>query len=307
MHLLISDQMLSILIPTYNYNCFALVTELHRQCNEVPVEFEIIVLDDGSQLFHIENQQINQLSHCSYTILGSNIGRSKIRNLLAQKAKYQQLLFLDADVFPRDKNFISNYLAAASEVDMVVAGGLLYQANPPSKELMLRWKYGSAREARSVEERRKIPYQALLASNFMISKKVLEKVPFCEEMPDLRREDTLFSYDLRKNNVKVMHIDNPVFHLGIDSFEVMIKKEHESLDGLIYILEHGQIEEDYIKISRLYSIMKRWHLKSFFAGIFKLLRPALLKNLSSKDPSLKVYDLYRIGYLCFIKGYKSSY
>jgi hypothetical protein len=213
---------------------------------------------------------------------------------------------LDADVFPRDGNFISNYLAAASDVDLVVAGGLLYQPEPPTKELMLRWKYGSAREARSVEERNKIPYQALLASNFMISKNVLDKVPFNEVMPDLRREDTLFSYDLMKHQVKIIHIDNPVFHLGIDSFEVTIRKEHESLDGLKLILDHDLIDEEYIKLSKLYGILKRWHLRAMFGGIFKLLRPTLLKKLSGADPSLKLFDLYRIAYLCFTKGYKST-
>ena len=39
---------LSILLPTYNCNCVKLVTELHRQCVESKVDFEIIVADDCS-------------------------------------------------------------------------------------------------------------------------------------------------------------------------------------------------------------------------------------------------------------------
>ena len=89
--------MLSILIPTYNYNIFPLVTELVNQAKVLKIEFEIITIDDGSNQFQIENHKINHLENCSYTVLSNNIGRSSIRNLLAKKAKFKWLLFLDAD------------------------------------------------------------------------------------------------------------------------------------------------------------------------------------------------------------------
>ena len=40
--------MLSILIPTYNYDVEALVTELHAQSTACGVDFEILCYDDGS-------------------------------------------------------------------------------------------------------------------------------------------------------------------------------------------------------------------------------------------------------------------
>ena len=51
--------MLSILIPIYNYNAYPLVLELHKQCLECEIEFEIICQDDasGSDL-NIENEKI---------------------------------------------------------------------------------------------------------------------------------------------------------------------------------------------------------------------------------------------------------
>ena len=51
--------MLSILIPTYNYNVFPLVLDLHKQCLECKIDFEILCQDDHSNQFSNENQKIN--------------------------------------------------------------------------------------------------------------------------------------------------------------------------------------------------------------------------------------------------------
>ena len=48
--------MISILIPTYNHNITRLVTDLHQQALETYVDFEIIVVEDGSTLFIEENK-----------------------------------------------------------------------------------------------------------------------------------------------------------------------------------------------------------------------------------------------------------
>ena len=40
--------MLSILIPVYNFDIIAFVTELHRLCEQEKIPFEIILLDDAS-------------------------------------------------------------------------------------------------------------------------------------------------------------------------------------------------------------------------------------------------------------------
>lgn len=290
--------MLSILIPTYNYNIFPLVSELRSQCETCGIAFEIIALDDASLLFHPENEQVNTLQNCSYAILEANIGRSAIRNLLAKKATYNQMLFLDADVFPKDKNFIANYVNAIDSTEKVIAGGLLYTAERPETELLLRWVYGSKREVISKELRSEKPYQSFLSSNFIITKSLIAKVPFNESIPDLRREDTLFSFNLMQHKIAIKHIDNPVYHLGLDRFEVALQKENESLDGLKYLLQHNLLSPDYIKISRLYATIKKLGLHSVFYFFHLLARPMLLKNLSGPNPSLYLFDFYRVGYLC---------
>ena len=121
--------MLSILIPTYNYEVVSLVNALIEQLKKQDNTFEIICFDNGSDLdVNTLNQEINKLDSCYYKSLIKNGGRSKIRNLLAQKAKYDWLLFLDADVLPVSENFTQNYFDLIIKNSIKVAfGGLKYQ------------------------------------------------------------------------------------------------------------------------------------------------------------------------------------
>jgi glycosyltransferase involved in cell wall biosynthesis len=147
--------MLSVLIPTYNYNIVPLVTEIHKQCTHCNIPFEVIVFDDASKLYHSENDSINSIKNCTYRILEKNIGRSAIRNLLSKTAQFEHLLFLDADVIPVNNDFITNYIKEINGREKVVYGGILYQKERPKKEDLLRWVYGVKREALSLNERKK--------------------------------------------------------------------------------------------------------------------------------------------------------
>ena len=288
--------MLSILIPTYNYEVYELVKVLNKQAQDAKIEFEIIVLDDGSQKFQTENNKINEFQFCTYEILKVNIGRSAIRNLLAKKAAFDNLLFLDSDTIPIDTDFISNYLLQITKQKKIVSGGILYPELKPKKNQLLRWKYGNSREALSVKVRNESPYLRLLTLNFMIQKSVFEKVSFNEKIPNLRHEDTLFSYNLKQQNILVEHIENPVYHNGLDDFEVAIKKENESLVALKYLVENQLIPYDYISLSKLFYTLKKIKLVFLLKVFYKTTKPILLKNLASKNPSLFIFDLYRLGY-----------
>ena len=288
--------MLSILIPTYNYDVHELVQVLNKQALDAKIEFEILVLDDGSQKFLTENNKINEFQFCTYEILKVNIGRSAIRNLLAKKAVFENLLFLDSDTIPINPNFISNYLLQITTVEKIVSGGILYPELKPKESQSLRWKYGNSREALSAKVRNESPYLRLLTLNFMIQKSVFEKVSFNEKIPNLRHEDTLFSYNLKQQNILVEHIENPVYHNGLDDFEVAIKKENESLVALKYLVENQLIPYDYISLSKLFYTLKKIKLVFLLKVFYKTTKPILLKNLASKNPSLFIFDLYRLGY-----------
>ncbi len=290
--------MLSILIPTYNYNVVPLVLELQKQCLECEINFEILVFDDGSKVFLDENQKINSLENCRFEKLERNIGRSAIRNLLTKKAEFDNLLFLDADTIPILNHFIKKYIAQINEDEKVVYGGIKYQKEKPNKSQILRWKYGHSREALSVEKRQENPYLSFLTLNFLIHKSIFTTVSFNETIPNLRHEDTLFSYNLMEQKIKIMHIENPVFHLGLDDFEAAIKKENESILGLKYLIDHQLLPTDYVRLSSLASKIETLKLHFAFAFFYKISRRFFRINLSSNNPSLFVFDLYRLGNLC---------
>lgn len=290
--------MLSILIPTYNYNVFPLVKEISEQCIYEKINFEIIVLDDASQHFHVENNEINSLSNCSYAFLNQNIGRSAIRNLLSTKASFENLLFLDADVRTRSDQFIKNYIRFLKNNSNygVVYGGIVYQENKPDNNQLLRWIYGNKREALAAEKRNENVYVSFLTLNFLIKKKVFKTVRFNEDIPNLRYEDLLFSFDLMKKNIPLQHINNQVIHNGIETSEVFLQKTNDSLKGLKFLLSNNYLPANYAKISTIFDLLKQTKLLFVVNFIYKKRKNSFEKNLLGNKPSLFIYDIYRLGY-----------
>ncbi len=293
--------MLSILIPIYNYNAVPLVKKIKEQAHKTNVLFEIICLNDASSLFLTENQELAQLPCVRYEISDKNQGRSKTRNQLAKRAQYDWLLFLDTDVIPVDDFLIDRYLPFLADEKQAVYGGIVYSEKKPEKEKLLRWVYGRAREALSAEKRQKNPYLTFLTLNFLIHKEIFKIVRFNEDIPNLRHEDSLFSYHLKTNHIQVTHIENPVEHLGLDCFENAIVKEKESLFALKNLLDQNLISADYIKMGKLLSDLKKYRLVFLGQLFYHVTHRLFLKNIRSSNPSLFVFDLYRLSYLCSLQ------
>lgn len=294
--------MISILIPTFNYNVFSLVANLRKQCESANISYEILVLDDASTDTKTseENSKINQLDHCSFEILPENIGRSKIRNLLAKKAKYDWLLFFDADTFPSSPSFIENYIAAMSEDSSVIYGGVAYPKDA-SKNERLRHKYGSQRESLSLKDRLKNPYRSFITMCFAIKKEIFETIKFDEKLVGYGYEDSVFGYELQKNNIPLLHIDNPVIHLNLESTEDFIEKSQLALQNLMKFHKDGVISGENVKILNTYLKLKKLGLLFAPRWFFSLSKNLILKNLNTTEPSLFLFDLYRLGYLSSLK------
>jgi glycosyltransferase involved in cell wall biosynthesis len=294
--------MLSILIPTYDYDISSLVEEIHEQITKTTCVFEILCLDDHSndQETIQKNERINTFSNAAYTVLPQNIGRSRIRNLLAQRATYDWLLFLDADVIPVASNFISKYIEAISDEKEVIYGGILYQKEKPKQENVLRWIYGKEREALNVQQREEALYLRFLTLSFLIKKNVFQKVKFNEDIPNARHEDTLFANDLKHAEVHMTHIHNPVYHLGLDTSKEFIRKSMESVEVLILFLKKGLIEHNDILITKVFGRVKKFGINHILSLMYRWFGKRFEKNLLSNNPSMFVFDLYRLTYLCYL-------
>ncbi len=293
--------MLSILIPTYNYNIVALVSEIHRQISSIGIPFEIICLDDASTLFLEENQTIRKLDHTQYELLPENVRRSKIRNLLAQQAQYDWLLFLDADVMPKDSDFIKRYVSFMNDEIILVNGGLEYEQKLPENNKMLRWVYGHKREAIPVRKRKTKPYESTLVSNILIPKKIMLQFPFNDTICDYGYEDFVFIATVRKNNVGITQIDNPVYHLNMETSTVFLKKHLEALDNLHALIGKKIMEPKDTILSRWRNTLISYKVDRQVVLLFHFFEPSLKKNIISSKPSLLLFDFYKLGYFCALK------
>ena len=299
--------MLSILIPIYNYNAFPLVLELHRQCLECEIDFEILCQDDASKsVLNSENEKINSLTNCIFTELKVNIAHRQNRNFLADKAQYENLLFIDGDSILIRSNYISNYISWLTNFD-IVYGGRLHPEICPSSNQKLRWKYGRFIEDKKVEKRNSAPFQSLLFNNTVIKKAWFDKVKFDSHLIKYGHDDTQLSYQLSKFNLKIKHIDNPVEHGDIDSNEDYLIKSKSSIENLIVLFEEEKINADFSRLISLLLIMNKLYLTNFISVIYKNIEGILIGNLKSKNPNLLIYNIFRIGYLCKISAEKPRY
>ena len=293
--------MISVCIPVYNYDISILVRDIHDQASKTGVNFEIVLIDDDSRIFYKEkNRELARLEGVVYEELEKNVGRSRIRNLLAAKARFPYLIFMDCDSQCPDQHYVKRYLDAAHG-DMVVCGGRSYLSESPEDDTYLHWLYGTHREVRSCKERMKRPNHHFMTNNFMISSSLFAGFAFNENLQGYGHEDTLLGYELLQNNIEIQHIENPLIHVGLDSAEAFLKKTAQGTKNLLIISEfpgcRGNLAE-MIKLLRTYLCIRKWGLAGIIATLFSVSKKKLEKNLTGRSPKLIYLDLYKLGSIC---------
>lgn len=293
--------MLSILIPIYNYNVFPLVSELHKQCLENGIDFEILCQDDASfSKLNVENEKVNTLSHCSFVALTQNIAHRANRNSLVEKSKYEYLLFIDGDsniIYP---NYIKKYLSNLNGFDAVY-GGRLHPEKCPSNNQKLRWKYGRFMEDKLAAKRQEQPFSSLLFNNTLIKKTCFNQVGFDKILTKYGHDDTQLSYQLSLLGSKVKHIDNQIEHGDIDTNVDYFNKTKESVQNLVALTQENKIDIHYNRLYRLYLRLKRFHLDILVSKMYLTFEKNIAKNLTGNNPSLFVFNIFKVGYLCSLK------
>ena len=289
--------MLSILIPTKDYSCRTLVESLHRQAESAGIAYEIIVGEDGSLPNNIAlNAPLAQMSNCRIIVQQKNVGRSKIRNILAQEAHGRNILFIDSDAVVEQSNILQLYSEALKEYP-VVCGGLYHSDTPLTSSCTLRHRYErTADKRRSAEERNKAPYDRFTTFCFAIRRELFLEIQFDESIKNYGYEDTLFGYELRRKGVAIKHIDAPLLHIGLESNKVYLAKVEESLHTLLQL--QGKIAPT--TLLKCYTRLKSMHLTGIVLIVWRALYPMLRANLLSKHPSLTILNFYKIGYYCSI-------
>lgn len=293
--------MISILIPIYNYNAFPLAASIVNQTLILGVEIEIICIDDASKsLLNKENEKINLLKNAKFFSNEINLGFSSNRNFLASISKFDFLIFIDGDSEIIDKNFINNYLNAISEGVDVIYGGRVHPNSVNNSNQKLRWKYGKFVESKTAIERTKKEYISLMFNNTLITKNAFNKIKFDSSTNKYGHDDTLFAYKASLIKLKIKHIDNAVMHGDIDTNNVFINKTETALINLLLVYKLNKISFNFVKILKLYKILFNYKIDYIISYLFKISKPLLKSQLQSTNPSLFLFNLYKIGFLCFI-------
>ncbi|MBR4389736.1 MAG: glycosyltransferase family 2 protein [Prevotella sp.] len=291
---------LSIVIPTYNKECVQLVEVLYGQASQAEsLRYEIIVADDGStdeQIITL-NRHINTFPHCRYIECKENTGRSAIRNFLVRESQYNWLLFIDSRMRVRKEDFLQTYLE--QDNSDVVYGGYIVE-----EDVMMRHclRYLYERHfllLHPATERQRHPYHDFHTSNFLIRRSVLDRIPFDERFKHYGYEDVLYGRRLEEGKMDVHHIDNAVLFSGFESNETFIEKTEVALYTL-YTFRHEL--KGYSRMIQLSEKLRRWRMLWLVRLGFRIFGKHWRKKCVGERPTLRSFNLYRLGFYSNIKG-----
>lgn len=260
--------MLSILIPSYQYDCSVLKQALEEQCRQLDTPSEIIVGDKP-------------------------LPRAAHRNALADAAKGDWLLMIDADARVDNPDFLKSYVDAQKMGD-VVCGGLYHPETNPNPQATLRYKYEKkADKHRSAAERNRNPYLDIATFSIMIRHDVFDRIRFDETITEYGYEDVLLGAELQKKGIKVVHIDNPLCHMGLESNDIYLDKIETALRTA---KKMGDKVIDFSRIATTARKVEKWHIAPLYRWFYRVTNKQLRKNLLSNNPSLTLLKIYKLGY-----------
>lgn len=289
--------MLSILIPVYKTDVVTLVNQLYQQLDSLKITFEILVWDDGSgEPWTTVNKNIERLPNTKYHRSPANQGRAITRNLLAQSARHQYLLFLDADVALIRDDFISTYLLNLQNdpSQKVFSGSCIYPSNSPSnpKEL-LHWKYGVVVENPGIKKRKAHPYSHFHTVNFLVPRIVYLEHPMESSLKKYGHEDSLWAMQLKHFHIPIIPLDNPVLHKGLHPNKVFLRHQVAAVRNLLQINRRGIFLAG--NLQKCIVWIQKLKIQKPLLFLYKKSERRTIQNLQGNDPNLSNLSWFKIG------------
>ena len=285
--------MLSILIPSYNYNTEALVCELHAQSTACNIDFEILIGDDFSSQSIISSSYLSTIKFTYLHRSEKTLGRTKMRDLLSSEARFSWLLFIDADMIPRDKNYIESYLNEVSKntTESAYFGGYSYPENYAHKE-RLRYRYGIKREYKLAAERSENPHRNIYSGNMLIHQSTFKQTN--TTLDNRYGLDLAFSRNLETQKVAIKHLDNYTDHYGIEDNPTFLLKYKSAAKTLRQLYDSGLITANQSKLIKNYELLSKLKLVGIVRLKGWLLNPVLTWILINTKVSFVVLDFYKM-------------
>lgn len=283
--------MISILVPIYNFDSRELIKELHRQCEETEIDYEILVADDSSTECLDAIKEISEYPYVTFFKYDENQGRSAIRNALAIHAKHNFLLFIDCDAQICGNDYIKNYIPYL-KVNVCVSGGIALYPKPLTDDYSIERMYNAKVESHYVEDK------VFTAFNFLIDRNVFLAFMFDEKINGYGHEDTMFAYRVAET-VDIKYINNPLVHLGISNNETYLNKVRKSCLNLLKLVEYYSYNEamNSVRLWVAYKKIKKAKIDILVRYVIKWHYPYLIKKVMSKKSSLLALYLLKLHYL----------
>lgn len=215
---------LSVLVPYYHDDPSDLLRALIAQSSG---DVEILLYDDGTADAEVNKrlQNIAKTGGVPVTLLfaAKNMGRSYARNSLQAAASAPWLLFLDADMMPEDDAFLTRYSAVIDEnsADIIFGGFTMPERVEPQFELHRAFSAGS--DCLTAEQRSAFGPKYVCSSNLAVRSAILDAQPFDTAFTGWGWEDSEWAARVAGKH-RLMHLDNPAVHLGLESTDTMLKR-----------------------------------------------------------------------------------
>ena len=294
--------MISICIPIHNVNVLPLVETLLKQAEEGRIDVEVILFDDRSiDSVRSENEKLRDLKKVIYLPLIENIGRSRIRNRMADMAIGEWLLFLDCDMYVMNDDFLATYAQYTNRSDDVVCGGIFYGARPNDKDVLLQWRTEQQQMRHRMRISKRGLYEYVSTGNFMIRRAVFDPVRFDEKITSYGQEDQVFSLELDQKKIKILRIQNPTLHTGHESNEPFLQKIENSLFNLVQIWNADPHFHDklYKASKRLQTaiLCQRFRIAPFLRLLFRIFGKRQRKACVGGEVASWRFAAYQLGFL----------
>lgn len=240
---------LSILIPFLGDDPGQLTRELGEQIG-AGHKAELVLLDDGSQDAGLAARLTETMQALSaptrFVRLAANVGRARGRNRLAEEARGDWLLFLDADMLPDAPDFVARWLALIeTQAPAAAFGGFSFKRTPLKREHALHRAMAQHSDCLPAAIRAQNPEKHVFTSNLLVRREVFESVAFDGRFTGWGWEDVEWAMRVSRH-WQILHPDIPASHVGLDTAATLVRKYEQSAGNFARVIaEHPQIVGQY--------------------------------------------------------------
>ena len=230
---------LSVLIPFYGDDPRNLLTGLKAQIGERR-DLEVVLYDDGRPHLGLNRKVRNAVAAlpCPARLISTatNRGRSAGRNILADHARGDWLLYLDADMTPGSTDFIARYLSATRTASFDAAFGGFLTPDCVDGETAIHAALTRVSDEHSAQVRAATGPTAFCSSNLLVRKSVMQDSPFDESFVGWGWEDVEWAVR-SSTRYQLIHLDNPAWHGGLQNADTLLRKFESAALNFARLLE----------------------------------------------------------------------